>query len=113
MSTPDYNEVQQPGVHLTRQNGAAIVVLRGDIDLTLRSELQVTLAEAVAADRVIIDLRPATFIDSTTINALLIARRAAKLAGVPLALTRGAHNVMRTLEIAGVTHVFDITSAGG
>jgi anti-anti-sigma factor len=108
VSASDQHPVQ-PSVHLLRNDATAVVVLRGEVDISLRHELQVTLAEAVRADRVIVDLGAATFIDSTTINALVVANRAARLAGVGLALTPGPRGVMRALELGGLADFFEIT----
>jgi len=104
--------IEQPGnVRLVHHNSTAIVCLRGDIDVNSRDELRVKLAEALAADRVIVDLSRARFIDSTTINALLVAHRAAQLAKVTLTIAPGPDNVMRTLRIAGVAELLGLARA--
>jgi anti-sigma B factor antagonist len=110
MSTPE-PIAHHNGVHAVRENGTALVVLRGEVDLSLGQELRVALAEAMGADRVIVDLGAATFIDSTTINALLVARRAAQAAHVALVILPGPDNVMRTLQVSGVADLIAISGA--
>jgi len=98
-----YDSVEQPaGVRVVHQDGTAIVMLHGDIDISLRHDLQAALVEAMEAKRVTVDLSRATFIDSTTLNALIGAHRTAHMADVTMMLTPGPENVMRTLHVSGV-----------
>jgi len=98
-----HNFVEPPrGVQLVHQDGTAIVMLRGEIDLTHRDELQTALAEAIQAKSVTVDLSGTTFIDSTALNALIRAHRAAHTAEVRMTVTSGPDNVMKTLRVSGV-----------
>jgi anti-anti-sigma factor len=89
-------------VRLVRIGGTAIAYLAGDVDCAYADELAIGLAEAMSGDHVIVDLTQATFIDSTVINALVIAHRAAELAKATLTVVPGPASVMHTLSVSGV-----------
>lgn len=91
----------------SRQTGSDwLIELTGELDLYTVSQLRKAL-DAIPEDseRLLIDLREVTFIDSTGIGALLGARRAGEHA---LVLRVGHPSVMRALEVCGVDGLFDI-----
>jgi anti-anti-sigma factor len=89
-------------VELVRSDHTARVVLRGDIDLAATPALNAALSEAMAGQRVIVDLSRTSFIDSTGIGALVMASRAATDAGTSLTVVPGPAKVMNILRLSGV-----------
>ena len=93
----------------TREPPAAIVALVGEHDAYSSGRLETELAMLLKAGRhVVADLRDATFIDSTTLGALLGARRRAEEAslGFVLVLPKGAGQVHDILDITGLRGAF-------
>jgi anti-anti-sigma factor len=95
-----------------RQPPAAVVVLVGEHDAyssnRLENELGVLLEEG---RRVVVDLTEATFIDSTTLSALLSASREADRRGLGLVLVladKGQTPVHQILDITGLRSEFTI-----
>jgi anti-anti-sigma factor len=56
---------------------------------------------------IVVDLRAVTFMDSSGVSSLLLARKAGEIAGVDLRVVPAPERVMRPLEIAGVDQLFD------
>jgi anti-anti-sigma factor len=85
--------------------GIAIVVLEGEHDLgtlpQVRESFEATAAEESA---LIIDLSPATFVDSSILGAVLDARRVAREAdrGFAVACDGASEPVRRVLEVTGL-----------
>jgi anti-anti-sigma factor len=75
-------------------------------------DLHAAIKAALAEPTFEVDLRDTTFIDSTVINALLIGRASANAANVTMRVRPGPRRVMRTLEVAGVDHLFQLENAG-
>jgi anti-anti-sigma factor len=98
-------------VTLARRNpAAAAVALVGEHDAytsqRLENELAVLLEDGV---RIVVDLRDATFIDSTTLGVLLSARERAERAGLGFALVLPAEEhaqVRRILELTRLGRLF-------
>jgi anti-anti-sigma factor len=63
------------GGFIAHQDGTALVVCRGEIDLAVAGALRVLLDEAlVASPRVVVDMADVTFIDSSGLRVLAVAR---------------------------------------
>jgi anti-anti-sigma factor len=92
------------------------VAVAGEIDLatadTLRDGL-IGVLSAQPSDRVEIDLAGVSFMDCTGLTALILARRAALLAGCQLRITNPQSPVRRLLELTALLDVlaaaFDLT----
>jgi anti-sigma B factor antagonist len=86
------------------ENGVAVVVPEGDIDLrtaeAVRTELQAARAEA---QRVVLDLRQVPFMDSSGIRLLVEAQHAADRDAFSFAVVPGPRAVQRLFELAGLT----------
>lgn len=80
------------------------IVLSGDIDVVADAHVRTALARALArtGSHLVIDLSRVAFLDSTGINDLVLAHKAAQAAGVRLIVEPGPPAVMRTLRIAGI-----------
>jgi anti-sigma B factor antagonist len=94
------------------EQDAAVVTLRGEHEAytadKLARHLTGLLAEGVS---VVVDLREATFIDSTVVGVLLAARRRADAAGLRFALVLGSQTgwpVRRLLEVTGLDAHVDV-----
>lgn len=103
----------------TNDTGLRVVAISGEHDLNTAPDLRARLDELIeAGDPVIVDLTPATFVDSSILGVLLDARRRAQEAGIGLAVTQGdgADAVARVLEITGLREELpvhdDVESAG-
>ena len=89
--------------------GVAVVVLRGEHDLTTKDQLDDVLSVLTAGnDLVVVDVSEATFVDSSTLGTFVRADRAARAAGCHLRLQLGtAPIVRRAIEITGLLQVLD------
>lgn len=84
------------------RNGRAVVVVTGEVDLTVGEPFRAALTAAQNdSTDVIVDLTGVTFIDSTAINALIRARMAVPDGG-RLRVVGARHSVRRVFEITGV-----------
>ena len=84
--------------------GAAMVVLAGEHDLTSAAQLNETLSTALAdCTHLIVDLSSAAFIDSSTISAIISAKKHADQLDRKFSLVLGSTPVVeRVLEITRV-----------
>jgi anti-sigma B factor antagonist len=94
------------------EQDAAVVTLRGEHEAytadKLARHLTGLLAEGVS---VVVDLREATFIDSTVVGVLLAARRRADAEELRFALVLGSQTgwpVRRLLEVTGLDAHVDV-----
>jgi anti-anti-sigma factor len=87
----------------------AVVVLRGEHDLTTKDQLYGLLCQLLdRSDLVVVDLSETTFIDSSTLSTFVRADRAARLAGSHFRLQVGpSAMVRRVIEIRGLLPVLD------
>jgi stage II sporulation protein AA (anti-sigma F factor antagonist) len=85
------------------------VACSGEIDSSATKALRdaTLLALNSRCPLIVVDLRAVTFMDSTGVHSLLLARKAAEIAGVDLRVRAAPERVMRPLEIAGVDQLFD------
>ncbi|SCG39810.1 STAS domain-containing protein [Micromonospora coxensis] len=98
--------------HRVRAEGDRIVLLLdGEIDVNgataLRRLFDAMIADAAGVD---VDLRAVSFIDSTVIGTLVVARNVAREAGKTFVVSHPTGNVARTLRITGV---LDLLSPAG
>jgi len=102
-----------PPVELVRQATTLRVVLRGDIDLSARPDLDRVLADLDPADldRVVIDLREVTFFDSTGLYMAQRLDRWGRDHDVTVVFTRGIPAVMLALQAAGLAHGLTFSDA--
>ena len=87
-----------------------MVVLTGDIDLTSSSRVREALLSIAngGEHRVVVDLGNVTFMDSTGLSALVAARKRFGTIDGEIILRSPSPNVLRVLEISGLTRVFTI-----
>lgn len=106
-SEPGYSRpVEVPGnVSTERVDGVTVVVLNGEHDLSTAQSVRGALAGARDEGTVVIDLGPATFVDSSILGVILDARRQASetRSGFAVVLDGDGHDpVRRVLEITGL-----------
>ena len=91
-------------VALVRQGTTVLVALEGDIDLAARPELDQLLATLDPAhlERVVIDLRDVTFLDSTGLHMAQRFDRWGRDNDVTVVFTRGIPAVMLALRSTGL-----------
>lgn len=82
--------------------------VEGDLDLATSPELERTLAQADAGNRLVVDLGGCTFLDSSAIRVLAARARASAAAGGNLALVVSDPGVRRVLEIAAVDRMLEL-----
>jgi anti-sigma B factor antagonist len=96
---------------VSEEDGTAVVLVAGEIDLSIRAELSRMLAQACAGGRdVVVDVSRTTFMDSAGLHALVTARRSQTAAGQRFALRNPSACVRGMLTMAGVEEWFPIES---
>lgn len=88
-----------------------LVVCEGEWDIARADEFARRAAQGLARGRpaLILDLRPATFIDASTIGAIWALSRTAAMRGTGLAVVCGPGFVRRILELAHLADVVPVT----
>jgi anti-anti-sigma factor len=97
---------------LAAAGGAVALVVEGELDLSTAPELERSLLRAeAAATRVVIDLRPVEFIDSTGLAALVASRRRhCERGAAGPALVVGDGPVRRLLRLTGCDDMIEDAS---
>ena len=92
-------------IELIRGPGTARIVLRGDIDLRARPEVERLVAELDRSppERVVVDLREVTFFDTTGLHIAHRLDRWGRDNGKPVVFTPASEPVMRALRAAGLS----------
>jgi anti-sigma B factor antagonist len=94
-----------------RVNGDTHVVsVTGEVDLFTAPEFQQRVMAPIAAGvpRVVVDLTDTTFIDSSSLGALIAANRRLKSRGGRLVVAAHAEAIVKTFRITGLDAVFDV-----
>jgi anti-sigma B factor antagonist len=95
----------------TLPSATNLVTVEGELDLASAPSLKRELSDVLAAgaQRVVVDLGPVTFIDSTALGVLVGIHR--KLdQGVRMALAGAGTEVMNIFELTGLDATFDMFS---
>ncbi|MCK5295741.1 MAG: STAS domain-containing protein [Alphaproteobacteria bacterium] len=96
-------------VEIKDNNGTAIAVLSGDIDLSNSSEVRDALVKAIAEGKnVIADMSKVGYIDSSCIAGFVMAFQEAKKKNSRFALASVTQKSMRVLQLARLDKVFTI-----
>jgi len=107
MSGPQFVFPPPPN-HLTvarRNDGETVtLVLRGEVDIASAPALERVLqgVERFSPCRIVLDLGPLTFIDSTGIHLLIHAQERANANGHQLVVTHVTSRVQRVFELTGL-----------
>ena len=90
-------------------DGQAVVVLRGELDVTEAASVAASLSVVATSGRdVIVDLAGLEYIDSSGLAALVLARQQARRAGYDLLLAAPQQQVLRMLAITRLIDVFAV-----
>jgi anti-anti-sigma factor len=92
-------------VGVAQEHGGVCICPIGDVDLATIEHLRERIAETMAApaDRVILDLRATTFLDSTCLHLVLDTDAWAKRNGTEFLIIAGPPAVQHTFDAAGLT----------
>ncbi|MFE9684049.1 STAS domain-containing protein [Streptomyces sp. NPDC002701] len=108
----DTHGAAQPGqlsIDHAALDGIRVVILRGEIDHTVKDQLSEALlvGDGVAPLRVVLDLGGVTFMDSSGINILATAHRHASGTQGWLRIAGAQEAVLRVLQIVGLDQLID------
>src|SRR3954454_18112861 len=86
------------------------ITVEGDLDISTVAELRAGLHDALQREpeRVVVDLRPVTFIDSSGLRCLIEAKALAETSGLEVVVLRPLPPVDQTFEICGLDEVFPL-----
>lgn len=87
------------------EDGALVVTPEGELDIATVGEVRTELEERSAGEGLVLDLRGLTFLDTSGIQLVVEAFRAARDEGFRLRLVRARASVQRVFEIAGLEAV--------
>jgi anti-sigma B factor antagonist len=89
------------------EQGASIVVLKGEIDLESSPAAREILLQSIGGtDKLLVDLSGVTYIDSSGVASLVEALQASKKDGTQFALAAVSEPTRRVLELARLDKVF-------
>jgi len=97
-------------VHQRRLDGGiAVVAAEGELDLSTAPRLKWAMVDALqaGAESMVLDLSPATFMDSTTLGMLIGVRRTLR-EGERLTIVCPPGDVLKIFEFAGMDEAFAI-----
>ena len=100
-------------VDVTRDGAAVVVAPVGDVDLATVDAVRHAIADAGAAEPLVLDLRAVDFLDTSGLQLVLEQRRRADAAGFRFLLVRGHAGVQRLFDIAGVTPALEFVDEPG
>jgi len=92
-------------------DGAAIIDVRGELDVTTVAGFRALLVETIQRERparVVVDMLHVTFMDSTGIGALVVGYNAAREVNAEFEVRNPSQFVHRQLHITGLTEVFGL-----
>ena len=92
---------------------AHVVAVTGEVDLFTAPEFKQRVLAPIAAgiDRVIVDLTETTFIDSSSLGALIGAHRRLQQRGGRLVVACDTEAIVKTFRITGLDGVFTIVNS--
>jgi anti-sigma B factor antagonist len=112
-SVPDFSlSLERP------DDGTAVLVLAGELDLYCAPEIEAAFAAAIGADSgdrdeephlLVVDLRSVTFVDSTMLGLLLTASRREQARGAELRILVGPETPMTAFVVTGVDRLLAIS----
>lgn len=90
--------------------GAALVTLAGELDLSVADQLRDVLDERITSGtpRIRVDMRAVRFIDSRAIGVLIGAQKRADSAGGGIRVLNPQPTVRKAFDILGLRQVFEI-----
>jgi anti-sigma B factor antagonist len=100
-------------VEVSHDDRGVVLSVTGELDLASSPALEGALTRASAAhgERVVLDLRGVSFMDSTGLSVLVSAQRDATESGRQLAVITGSDQVLRLLTLTGVAERLTLIDA--
>jgi anti-sigma B factor antagonist len=97
-------------IHTVPEDGAVRVILTGELDISGEQRLREVLlaVEAGHPERLLVDLRPLTFMDSTGLRLLIEANAWARDAGCPLDVVHNGGQIRQVFELTGVDKYLNV-----
>ena len=94
------------------ESGSSVLHLEGELDLSVAEELEQQLLHALrrADERLCVDLSEVTYIDSSSVRALLRAAAIAHDRGKRVQVTSASGISRRVIELAGVEDILGLDS---
>jgi anti-sigma B factor antagonist len=99
------------GVTSHREAGSLVVATTGELDIAAVQTVREEIARREPGERLTIDLRGLSFLDTSGIQLVVEAFRAARDDGFELTVLRGPERVQRVFEIAGLDSVLPFADA--
>jgi anti-sigma B factor antagonist len=99
------------GVEVRCRDAVAIVQPRGELDLVTVETLRAALDAIESAERLVLDLRGLSFMDSTGLQLLVALHRRAQRDGLQLALVAPAPPVDRAIRVCGLDQELPFVAA--
>jgi anti-anti-sigma factor len=96
-----------------REGGQLVVVATGELDIATAGAVQDAAAQREPDEGLVLDLRGLSFLDTSGIQVVIEANRAARDEGFALRILRAAPQVHRVFEIAGLEGVLPFADAMG
>ena len=106
---PDAPAPVQLRISTDRQGETTVLALSGELDIASAPDFERAVAEvdgSGASGRLVVDLAELTFMDSTGLRALLLARQQAADSERELVLRPGPRQVQRGFELSGTLDRF-------
>ena len=94
-----------------RGEGVLRVIPNGELDIAAADTLRARVAERAPSEKLVLDLRGLDFMDTSGIQVLVEAFRAARDEGFQLRIIRAPSGVQRVFEIAGLDAVLPFEDA--
>ena len=107
-------EVAAPGlfaVEVQRRGAVAIVQPRGELDLATVDTLRAALDDIKSTERLVLDLRGLSFLDSTGLRLLVTFHRRAQRDGLQLTVVAPAPPVDRAIQLCGLDQELPFVAA--
>lgn len=101
------------GLEVTEQEGHAVLVVRGEVDVATAPRLRQALVELAneGRERVIVDLDSVEFLDSTGLGVLVSGLKRFRTMGGDLLLACSQRRILRVLEITGLDRAFEVSDS--
>jgi anti-anti-sigma factor len=102
-------------VEVRSEGQAAIVVVRGELDLATSPQLEEKLRKLLetGSEPLVIDLRELEFMDSTGLSIIVKAHQRLSETGRRLSIVRGSQQVQRLLDLTGVSERLQLVDTPG
>ncbi len=100
------------GFEVTRVDGWTILGVSGEVDVATAPSMREQLIALITAGdtRLIVDLSPVDFLDSTGLGVLVGALKRIRLAEGELSLVVPQERIAKLFDITGLSQVFTITA---